>query len=432
MPTVRDRLEQALARIADPAGEGARTFLHVSTERARAEADAADARARFGLRLSPLDGALVSVKDLFDTAGERTTVGSDVFRHAAPATADAETVRRLRAGGAVIVGKTNLSEFAFHGMGTNPHYGTPGNVRDRARVPGGSSSGAAISVADGMAEIGLGSDTAGSIRTPAALNGIVGFKPTQARVPLDGAFPLSYTLDSAGPLARTVAQAHAADAVLAGETWRPLAARPVRGLRFLLPRASYLFDDLDAQVAAAFERAVRHLATSGAIIVETDLPLLEEMQAVQARAGFSPVEASHVHKDRFEAEKHRLDPVVSARIARGQGVTAVEYIDMLRRRAALIPRFDAALAPYDALIAPTTPIVAPEIAEVLTSVEAFMPKTLALIRNTFVANLFDTCAATVPIPTDGLAVGFMLTGRHRRDEDLLAVAAGVEIALQGV
>jgi aspartyl-tRNA(Asn)/glutamyl-tRNA(Gln) amidotransferase subunit A len=431
MPTVRDRLEQALSKIADPKGEGARAYLYVSAERARAEADAADARAKAGTRLSAVDGVLVSVKDLFDTAGERTTVGSELFRHAPPAAADAEAVRRLRAGGAVIVGKTNLSEFAFHGMGTNPHYGTPGNARDRTRVPGGSSSGAAISVADGMADVGLGSDTAGSIRTPAALNGLVGFKPTQVRVPLEGAFPLSYTLDSAGPLTRTVAEAHAADAVLAGEAWRPLQARPVRGLRFLLPRASYLFSELDAHVAKAFEGAVARLAAAGAIIVEADMPLLDEMQTVQARAGFSPVEASHVHKDRFDAEKHRLDPVVSARIARGQGVTAVEYIDMLRRRAALIPRFDVALEPHDALIAPTTPIVAPVIAEVLTSVEAFMPKTLALIRNTFVANLFDTCAATVPIPTDGLHVGFMLTGRRLRDRDLLAVAAGVEGVLAG-
>ena len=213
----RDRLEQALVRIADPNGEGARTCLTVYAQNARAAADAADARAARGASLGPLDGSIVSIKDLFDVAGEPTRAGSRILaEEAAPATADAAVVRRLRAAGAVIVAKTNMTEFAFSGIGANPHFGTPGNPRDRARVPGGSSSGAAVTVADGMCEIGIGTDTGGSVRVPAGLCGLVGFKPSRQRVPTDGAFPLSKTLDSVGPIARSVDDCAKADAVMAG------------------------------------------------------------------------------------------------------------------------------------------------------------------------------------------------------------------------
>src|SRR2546423_414131 len=227
----RDRLEQALARIADPKGEGARACLTVYMETARAAADAADARAKSGISLGPLDGAIVAIKDLFDVAGEPTRAGSRILADAPPAKADAPIVRRLRAAGAVIVAKTNMTEFAFSGVGMNPHYGTPGNPADRGRVPGGSSSGAAVAAADHMCDIAIGTDTGGSTRIPAALCGIVGFKPSQWRVPTDGAFPLSYILDSVGPLARTVADCARADAVMAGEDFRPLEPAPLAGLR---------------------------------------------------------------------------------------------------------------------------------------------------------------------------------------------------------
>src|SRR6266702_2587731 len=219
--SARDRLEQALAKIADPKGEGARACLTVYMDAARAAADAADARAKAGISLGSLDGTIVSIKDLFDVAGEPTRAGSKILANAAPAKADAPVVSRLRAAGAVIVAKTNMTEFAFSGVGLNPHYGTPGNPADRTRIPGGSSSGAAVAVADGMCEIAIGSDTGGSTRIPAALCGIVGFKPSRQRVPTAGAFPLSYTLDSVGPIARTVADCAVADAVMAGEDpWR--------------------------------------------------------------------------------------------------------------------------------------------------------------------------------------------------------------------
>ncbi len=219
----RDRLEQALSRIADPNGEGARACLTVYADRARAAADAADARTARGTSLGPLDGAIVSIKDLFDVAGEPTRAGSKILaEEAAPAVADAVAVQRLRAAGAVIVAKTNMTEFAFSGIGANPHFGTPGNPRDRKRVPGGSSSGAPITVADGMSEIAIGTDTGGSVRVPAALCGLVGFKPSRQRVPTDGAFPLSKTLDSIGPIARSVTECAKADAVMAGEDFTPL------------------------------------------------------------------------------------------------------------------------------------------------------------------------------------------------------------------
>src|SRR5947199_2326760 len=232
----RDRLEQALARIGDPKGEGARACLTVYTEAAHAAADAADARANSGISLGPLDGAIVTIKDRFDVTGEPTRAGSRIMADAPPAKADAPVVRRLRAAGAVIVAKTNMTEFAFSGGGANPHYGTPGNPADRARIPGGSSSGAAVAAADGMCQIAIGTDTGGSTRIPAALCGIVGFKPSQWRVPTTGAYPLSYMLDSVGPLARTVADCAGADAVLAGQESAPLEPTPVPGLRLGVPQ----------------------------------------------------------------------------------------------------------------------------------------------------------------------------------------------------
>src|SRR5215216_1742003 len=254
--TARDRLEQALHRIADPSGEGARACLTVYADAARAAADAADARRRAGITLGRLDGVIVTLKDLFDVAGEVTRAGSKVLaEEGTPAAADAPVVRRLRAGGAVIVAKTNMTEFAFSGVGLNPHYGTPGNPADRARVPGGSTSGGAVAVADHMCDIAIGTDTGGSTRIPAALCGIVGFKPSKWRVPTDGAFPLSYTLDSIGPLARTVAACAAADAVIAGEEPWTLEAALVSDLRLGIAQGLPL-EELDETVAAQFTAAL--------------------------------------------------------------------------------------------------------------------------------------------------------------------------------
>ena len=246
--SARDRLEQALSRIADPKGEGRRACLTVYAETARSAADAADARARTGTSLGPLDGTIISIKDLFDVAGEVTRAGSKVLlAEGKVAMADAPAVARLRAAGGVIVAKTNMTEFAFSGVGLNPHFGTPGNPHNRRRIPGGSTSGGAVAVADGMCEIAIGSDTGGSTRIPAALCGIVGWKPSKQRVPTEGAFPLSTTLDSIGPMARTVADCARADAVMAGEAWRELEPVNLQGLRIGIP-LEFPLEDLDDTV----------------------------------------------------------------------------------------------------------------------------------------------------------------------------------------
>src|SRR4051794_32357605 len=268
--TSRELVEQALARIAAPAGEGARAFLKVYDEQARADADHADRLRTRGVRRSAIDGLPVSLKDLFDVAGDVTRAGSKVL--AIQATHDAGAVARLRAAGAIFIGRTNMVEFAFGGVGLNPHYGTPRNPWDRAaaRVPGGSSSGAAVAQAEGMCVMALGSDTRGSIRQPAALCGVVGFKPTARRVPRDGAFPLSYTLDSVGPLANSVPCCAAYDAVLADEPGE-LPTSSAKGLRLLLPR-SIAIEDLDPEVEHAFESALRKLGEAGAQISEVAVP----------------------------------------------------------------------------------------------------------------------------------------------------------------
>src|SRR5580704_4108164 len=279
----RDRLEQALARIADPQGEGACACPIVYADAARAAADAADARARHGMTLGPLDGAILTIKDLFDVAGEPTRAGSKVLaEEAVPAVRDAPAIRRLRQAGGVIVAKTNMTEFAFSAIGANPHFGTPGNPADRARVPGGSSAGAGVAVADGMCEIAIGSDTGGSVRVPAALCGIVGFKPTKRRVPADGAFPLSYTLDSIGPLARSVADCAAADAVMAGEEAAPFEPTPLEALRIGIAQGLPL-RGLDEAVAGRLFDAVGELGRAGVQLTPELFPQFDDMVKVNAR-----------------------------------------------------------------------------------------------------------------------------------------------------
>src|SRR5947207_986687 len=268
----RERLEAALARIADPAGEGARACLTVYAQSARMAADAADARASSALSLGLLDGAVVSIKDLFDVQGEPTRAGSTFLAHAPPAAQDAPVVRRLRAAGAVILAKTNMTEFAFSGLGLNPHYGTPGNPADRSRIPGGSSCGAAVAVADAMCEIAVGTDTGGSTRIPAALCGIVGYKPSQWRVPREGAFPLSFMLDSIGPLARTVADCARADAVMAGDESAELEPASVAGLRLGIPQGM-LLKDFDNTVGTRFGAAKKKLANAGLRLSDEPMPL---------------------------------------------------------------------------------------------------------------------------------------------------------------
>ena len=424
--SARERLAAALARIDDPKGEGARACLTIYREQAMAAADAADARAKAGISLGVLDGTIMTIKDLFDVAGEVTRAGSKALADdAKPATADAPVVRRLREGGAVIVAKTNMSEFAYSGIGANPHFGTPGNPADRKRVPGGSSSGAAVSAADGMCEIAIGTDTGGSCRIPGALCGIVGYKPSRQRIPTDGAFPLSYSIDSIGPIARSVEACARADAVMAAENFVPLEPAPLAGLRIGVVQGAPL-ENLDETVAKRFPDSIGRLKQAGARISEEALSLLGDMVQVNSKGGVQPAEAFTVHRDLLSRRADAIDPNVRARLERARNISAADYIDMVRQRARLIRAMDLRLADLDVLAMPTTPIVAPTLQEV-TPPDDFARKNAMLLRNTVIVNFFDLCAISVPIPREGgLPTGLMLIARNGQDHRLFRIAAAVE------
>lgn len=425
--TSRELVEQCLSRIDDANGEGARAFLKVHGAQARAVADAVDRGRSLGMASTPYAGIPISIKDLFDIAGEPTPSGSRVLFDAPPALADAPTVVRLRAAGLVIVGRTNMAEFAYSGLGINPHFGTPKNPFDRAsgRIPGGSSSGAAISVTDGMAAAGLGTDTGGSCRIPAALAGIVGFKPTARRVSCDGAIPLATSLDSVGSLARSVACCAVMDAILAGETPKAPAVFPLRGARLAVPEALVL-NDLDNEVAVAFERALSLLAAQGAHIVKLPLPELLELSAINAKGGFAAAESYAWHR-RLLTEKGGLyDPRVKIRIEKGGNQSAADYIDLRQARQDFIRRVTAICVPFDGLLMPTVPRIAPTFAEV-ESDDDYSRLNLLMLRNPAVVNFLDGCAVSIPCHQSGRPpVGLMLVGLHDSDARLLSIAQAVE------
>ncbi len=425
----RDRLEEILSRLAAREGRE-RVFVRLYPQIARAAADAADARRKAGVALGPLDGRIVSIKDLFDVADEPTAAGSLLRACAPPAEKDAVAVARLRRAGAVILGKTAMTEFAFTAIGDNPHFGTPGNAADAARIPGGSSSGAGVSVAEGTSEISIGSDTGGSVRIPAALNGVAGFKPTARRVPLAGAFPLSPSLDSVGPLARSVGDCAAADAVMAGGEWSPPAGLPLAGLRIGIPRGR-LFEHVHASVAEALGQCVRALERAGTHIGEAAIDdLLGEMRAATRGASIAAMEGAGVHIGWLaDGAATAVDPHVSEPLARAAAIPAPVYIRTMRRRAELAAAMDERLAGFDALALPTTPIQAPTIAA-LAADEKLRDRTEGLLlRNTQVANQFDLSAISLPMPGMDLPAGLMLVARHGHDRRLLRIAAAVEALL---
>ncbi len=426
----RERLEAALSRIADAKGEGARACLTVYADEARAAADAADARKRFGRALGALDGRIVAIKDLFDVKGEPTRAGSKILADFPPATQDAASLRRLRAAGAVIIAKTNMTEFAFSAMGINPHHGTPGNPADRSRVPGGSSSGAAVAAAEGMCEIAIGTDTGGSCRIPASFCGVVGYKPTARLVPKEGAYPLSFTLDSIGPLASSVADCALAHEVMASHEASAPAAQGPAGLRLGIVMGS-LLDELDVTVSKAFEAAQKRLATAGARLCEFRTARLAEMQAANAKGGFSPAEALFIHGAYFDERKSDFDQRVWQRIAAARSMGASDYVHLARERSRLVAALDEEMQAVDALILPTTPNVAPKIDEANASDEAFFKHNARALRNTAFVNFFDLCAISLPMPTGGLPAGLQLVGRGGEDRKLFAIAGAIEATLRG-
>lgn len=430
-PTSLDRTLQALRAIVDAGDEGERIFTQIYPDSAIAAATAADARAAAGTPLSPLDGRIVSIKDLFDVAGETTTAGSQLLRPAPAALHDAVVVQRLRAAGAVIIGKTNMTEFAFSGIGINPHYGTPGNAHDVRRIPGGSSSGAGVAVAHGMCEIAIGSDTGGSVRIPAALNGVTGFKPSQARISREGAFPLSFSLDTVGPLAQTVRDCAQTDAVLSGQPWAPLAQRTASGVRIGVPRG-LLFTHSEATVLEAFEAALAALNAAQAHVRDVALdPWLSAPLSLQEKGTLIAAEAAHIHADFLAAGlDHAWDARVLSRMRRGATITAPHYVGVQQARLQLQRELDAKLADFDLLALPTVPMVAPTI-ESLADDDTFHRTNMLVLRNPSVFNFYDLPAVTLPLPrpAGALPVGIMLVGQRGSDRSLLALAAALEPCL---
>lgn len=425
--------ERCIAIAASPACEN--TFLETSFDAARASAADPANQDR------PLAGLCVSIKDLFDVAQQRTRAGSRVLEYAPVAAADSVAVARLKAAGAAVIGRTNMVEFAFSGVGVNPHHGTPRNPADPrvARVPGGSSSGAAVSVATGASFIGLGSDTGGSIRVPAALCGIVGFKNTARLVPTAGALPLSTTLDTACALTRSVRDAVLAHEILLGH---PVTRshKPLSGYRLAVAQTAML-DGLDATVASAFERTLMTLRAVGARIDTIALDAIRDLGSIQSSGGFAAAESYAWHRELLASSAAGYDPRVRTRIERGAAITAADYEALTQARKGWIARVEAELAPHDAVLSPTTPIVAPAIADVApadgkdTASDAardaeFFRVNALLLRNTSVVNMLDGCAISLPCHVaDELPVGLMLWHGALHDDTILNLALQVEAAL---
>ncbi len=429
--SARKLVDECLARIADTAGEGARAFIHVDAEAAIEAAEAMDRLREVKAAPSPFAGIPVSIKDLFDINGQVTRAGSRALDDSAPAEADASAVARLRRAGFIVIGRTNMTEFAYSGIGINPHFGTPKGAWQRSvgHVPGGSSSGAAVSVVDRMAHGALGTDTGGSCRIPAAFNGIVGFKPTQRRVPLDGGVPLSFTLDSFGPLARTVGCCAVLDAVLADEPVKPLQPRPIKGMRLAVPTTVAL-DGLEEAVARTFERALETLSRQGALIERIAVPEFLDVGVMNTKGGFAAAESYAWHRYLIVSHGNVYDPRVAMRILRGEAISAADYIDLLEMRKSLIARSTVRLAPYDALVLPTTANTPPRIAD-LADDKAFTAANLLALRNCTLINMIDGCAISLPCHREGeVPVGLMLAAAGGSDRRIFELAAAMEAAIR--
>jgi aspartyl-tRNA(Asn)/glutamyl-tRNA(Gln) amidotransferase subunit A len=422
--------ESALDRIADPSGEGARTFTQVFAERAMSLSQASDGLRSAGLKRSELEGLPISIKDLFDVAGTRTTAGSTVLNDARVATQDAEVVQRLLASGAVLVGKTNMTEFAYSGLGINPHYGTPANSwqRQERRIPGGSSSGAAVAVTDGMCVASVGSDTGGSARIPAALCGITGFKPTARRMPTTGMVPLSPTLDAVGVLAADVAGCAAIDAVLSGASNIPGAGR-ITTARFAVP-TTLVQDGMDKNVASAFQHALKRLSAAGIQLIELAVPEFNELADINAAGGFSAAESWAWHADLIQRRAAGYDPRVMSRIIRGHNLSAREYIDLLAQRADWQCRVATRLGKFDGWLMPTVPSIAPCIADLEANETQYFEVNGLMLRNPSIVNFMDGCAISMPCHQPGDApVGISLVGGALDDLTILDWAASIENVL---
>jgi aspartyl-tRNA(Asn)/glutamyl-tRNA(Gln) amidotransferase subunit A len=424
-------VETCLAAAVDPSGQGARTFTRIDAAAALQAADTMDKRRRIGTTQAPLLGLPISVKDLFDVAEEPTRAGSIALADAPPAASDAVAIARLRDAGAVLIGRTNMTEFAFSGLGINPHYGTPRNPYDRmhGRVPGGSSSGAAISVTDGMAAAAIGTDTGGSLRIPAALCGLTAFKPTARRVPLQGVFPLSKSLDSVGPIAPTVTCCARIDAVLSGGPFLSLIPAEMTGLRLGLLQG-YVLDDLDADVARRFEAAVTILSKAGAHPKDVHFSALDEIPGCYSNGGIPAFESYDWHRQLIATHSELYDPRVRVRILRGKEISRQEYLDLTNTRRRIIAEAERTFADSDVWLLPTVPRMAPLISELVSDDAAYIQANATMLRNPNVFNFLDGCALSIPCHLPGDApVGLMLAAPGGHDQQLFRIGAAIEAAL---
>jgi aspartyl-tRNA(Asn)/glutamyl-tRNA(Gln) amidotransferase subunit A len=416
------------------AAQSSPVFLSVTRERALEEARAAEARLKAGRALSPLDGVPIAWKDLIDMAGERTTAASAVYRDAPRRTADAAVVANAVAAGMVSLGKVNLTEFAYSGLGLNPHFGTPVNPHDPAepRSPGGSSSGSGVAVAAGLAPLAIGTDTGGSVRIPAAFNGVVGYKSSEGRIDARGVFALSKTLDTLGPLGRSVEDCVLADMVMRGVAVTPVRRRPVAGLRIFVPE-SVVLDDLDPAVAENFERTLKRLEQAGAVIARGPVPEFTRAAQLAAELGtITAAEAYFEHRALVDGpDRDRIDRRVVARIEGGRKMKAAELVALQRARAedmaTLAARLDGAF-----LAMPTAPHTAPKIAPLEADEERFHKVNLKTLRNTSIGNFLNLPGLAIPDGTDakGLPTSFLLSTCGGDDDRLLGAGLGAEAVIR--
>jgi aspartyl-tRNA(Asn)/glutamyl-tRNA(Gln) amidotransferase subunit A len=411
-------------------------FVSLTPERAMAEAEAARDRIRAGRSLGLLDGIPIAWKDLFDLEGMATTAGSVVMADAPAASKDAAVVDALKAAGMIAVGRTNMSEFAFSGLGINPHYGTPENPHspDAPRLPGGSSSGAGVAVAAGLVPVAMGTDTGGSIRIPAAFNGVVGYKATRGRYPMDGVFPLAKSLDSLGPLTRTVQDAVWVDAAMRRQSAPSIARGSVGDLQLIVPETVF-FDAIEPGVLAAFEAALDRLGKAGAKISRQHFPIFNGLFDLMTKFGpLVTAEAFALHRERlFSAAADRMDPRVVMRCKLGEKTSMPDYIAILDARERMIAEL-ARQVPDDAiLVSPTLPHVAPPTAPLAENFDAFLAMNGKTLRNTAIGNFFDWCGVSIPCGTGdaGMPVGLLLSGLPNTGEHLLGAALAAEDVVRG-
>ncbi|MGV3553602.1 amidase [Rhizobium sp.] len=411
-------------------------FVSLTPERAKAEAEASRSRIRAGRSLGLLDGIPIAWKDLFDLAGLATTAGSVVLSDAAPALKDADVVDALKAAGMVAIGRTNMSEFAFSGLGINPHYGTPENphATDVPRLPGGSSAGAGAAVAAGLVPVAMGTDTGGSIRIPAAFNGVVGYKATRGRYPMGGVFPLAKSLDSLGPLTRTVQDAVWVDAAMRRQSAPSVARGTVQGLDLIVPETVF-FDGIEPGVAAAFEAALDRLGKAGAKISRRAFPLFTELFDLMAKRGpLVTAEAFALHRERlFSDVALRMDPRVVARCKLGEKTAMADYIAILEARERMMAALATEIQSSALLVSPTLPHVAPATGPLVDDMDAFIAMNGKTLRNTLIGNFFDWCGVSIPCGTGdaGMPVGLLLSGLPHTDDHLLGAALAAEDIVRG-